>query len=173
MNKDKSLKTKVIILGKLGFWITVATIAMSLFSEANYQLRLWSEGWVWTGDFTEEELKQSPAREIISAVSFSHFLFTLVISTIILFIFRAMWSGRAICQRTATLATALGILSILGVLDFGVNPLPLEERAEGMVGSFYLAIGNLRNVVIGMLALAMGRIVRFANDQERQLVEIV
>ena len=174
MNEDETLRNKMIPLGKLGVWITVVTIAMSLFGQVDYQLRLWSENWVFRpapGGFTAEDLKQSPAREIVSAVSFTRFLFNLAITTTILFLFRAMWTGRAFSRRTATLATALGILCILGVFDFGV--LPLQERSEGSEGSFYFAIGNLQNVVIGLLALALGRIVRFATEQERQLEEIV
>lgn len=178
MNENETLRNKVVALGKLGFWMTAVTILISLLCHAAYQISLWSGDWLfegWKGGFTAEDLKRSLGREIVCAVSLSSFLFSLATTIIILLLFRAMWEGRAISRRTANLATVLGILCVLGIFDLGVEPLPLEERSDGEVGKLTFSVSTqlFREFVIGILAVAAGRVIRFANEQERQLDEIV
>ena len=178
MNENETLKNKVVALGKLGFWLTAVTILISLLSHAAFQTSLWSGDWLldgWKGGFTAEELKRTPHREIMCAVSLSKFLFSLATTIIILLLFQAMWKGRAISRRTATLATVLGILCFLGIMDLDVAPIPLEERSGGNIGRLTIAFSltPFREIAFGLLAIAAGRVIRVANEQERQLDEIV
>ena len=112
---------------------------------------------------------------MLGAVRFSEFLFSSAITMIILLLFRAMWKGRAISRRTASLAMVLGILCFLGVMDLAVAPIPSEERSGGNIGrlAFAFSLTPFREVAYGLLALAAGRIIRVAHEQERQLDEIV
>ena len=187
MNEIETLRSKVVALGKLGFWMTAVTILISLLSQVVGQISLrtgeWP-GWLlggflepWTGGFTREELNQSDQRamKILSAVHLSEFLFRSATTLIILLLFRAMWQGRAISRRTATLVMVLGILCFLGIFDIEVAPIPLAQRSGDSTGRFSicLSLTPFREIAFGLLAIAAGRIIRFADEQKRQLEEIV
>ena len=189
MNEIETLRSKVVGLGKLGFWMTAVTILISLLYQVAGQISLWTgewPGWLlggfcdcepWTGGFTSEELNQSDQRamKIFSAVRLSEFLFRSATTLIILLVFRAMWQGQVISRRTANLVMILGILCFLGIMDLEVEPIPLEERTGGSIGGLYFSFSltPFREIAFGLLAIAAGRIINFANEQERQLEEIV
>ena len=184
-----TLRSKVASVGKIGFWMTALTVLISLLSQVVGQVSLWTgewPGWLlggfcdcepWTGGFTSEELNQSDQRamKILSAVRLSEFLFRSATTLTILLVFRAMWEGGAISRRTATLVTVLGILCFLGIMDIEVAPIPLDERSGESIGelTFALSLTPFREIAVGLLAIAAGRIIRYANEQERQLEEIV
>ena len=187
MNEIETLRSKVVGLGKLGFWMTAVTILISLLYQVAGQISLWTgewPGWLlggfcdcepWTGGFTSEELNQSDQRamKIFSAVRLSEFLFRSATTLIILLVFRAMWQGRAISRLTATLVMVLGIFCFLGIMDLEVEPISLEERTGGRDLYFSFSLTPFREIAFGLLAIAAGRIIRFADEQERQLEEIV
>jgi len=187
MNEIETLRSKVVGLGKLGFWMTAVTILISLLSQVAGQISLWTgewPGWLlggfcdcepWTGGFTSEELNQSDQRamKILSAVRLSEFLFRSATTLIILLVFRAMWQGRAISRLTATLVMLLGIFCFLGIMDLEVEPISLEDPTGGRDLYFSISLTPFREIAFGLLAIAAGRIINFANEQERQLEEIV
>ena len=86
-----------------------------------------------------------------------------------------MWVGRALSSRTATLATVLGVLCFVGILDIWVEPIPQQDRSGDETGRLQIALSltPFKDVAMGILAIAAGRIIRFASEQERQLDEIV
>ena len=189
MNEIETLRSKVVGLGKLGFWMTAVTILISLLYQVAGQISLWTgewPGWLlggfcdcepWTGGFTSEELNQSDQRamKILSAVHLSEFLFRSATTLIILLVFRAMWQGQVISRRTANLVMILGILCFLGIMDIEVSPIPVDERSGESIGilNFTFSLTPFREIAFGLLAIAAGRIINFANEQERQLEEIV
>ena len=167
--------------------MTAVTILFSLLFQVAGQISLWTGEWPrwlfssffepWTGGFSSEDLKESDqrAQKILGVVRLSEFLIRSATTIIILLLFRAMWEGRAISRRTATLVTVIGILCFLGIFDIEVAPIPLEERSGDSIGRFSIcfSLTPFREIAVGLLAIAAGRIIRFANEQERQLDEIV
>ena len=187
MNEIVTLKRKVVSLGKLGFWMTAVTILISLLSQVAGQISLWTgelPDWLLsccfeplTGGFTSEELNQSDqrAKKILGAVHFSEFFFRSASTLTILLVFRAMWQGKVISRRTANLVMILGILCFLGIMDIEVSPIPVDEMSGESIGilNFTFSLTPFREIAFGLLAIAAGRIINFANEQERQLEEIV
>jgi hypothetical protein len=186
MNKIVTLRSKVVQLGKFGFLMTALTILTSLLYQEGVQISIWSgePGWLcghyfegWAKGFTSEELNQSDQKgtKILAAVHLSEFLFRSATSLTILLVFRAMWQGRAITRKTATLVMVLGILCFLGIMDIDTAPIPLDERTCESIGNltFSFSLTPFREITLGLLTIAASRIINFANILERQLEDIV
>ena len=60
-------------------------------------------------------------------------------------------------------------------MDIEVSPIPVDERSGESIGilNFTFSLTPFREIAFGLLAIAAGRIINFANEQERQLEEIV
>ena len=188
MNKINTLKNKVIQLGKFGFWVTAFLILYSLLFQVSAQISIWSDvpNWLifddafkaWKGGFTIEELNKADQRgkKIVAVVKCAHFLLSSAISLTLLFIFRSMWQGQAIAQRTATLVMVLGILCILEMMIIIDCPrIPLDERSGESVGmlEFGISLPLSWEIAFCLIAIAASRIISFANMQECQLKDIV